>query len=365
MKRIIFVALTVDEKLGGIARSVPRLASAVQKSYTGEVFLIAPRSDQMMIPSGLEGNVVICSSSSEVKRKLRELTDCSANVDFVYHAGMWTALNHFVAKHCRKIGIPVVVSIRSMLDPWALNYHKWRKRLAWELYAEKDLLSASLIHATAAIEAGYVRDCIGDHVPICITPNGVDLKLGHKSRVGSTRRILFLSRIHPKKGIIDLIEAFGMIETAGWELVIGGNDDSNHLRDCQKAAAQQRNSSDIYFINSVRDEDKWNQYASADLFVLPSYSENFGIVVGEALGSHLPVITTNETPWDQLGSMGCGWCIETGADSLAPALQNAVDLTDGERAAMGARGAQWIRDEFGWDEIGFRFVVELKKCGLL
>jgi glycosyltransferase involved in cell wall biosynthesis len=265
-----------------------------------------------------------------------------------------------------------------MLDPWALNHRKGKKRLAWWAYARRDLLEASAIHATAELEAGYVRKALGKRCPpVVVVPNGVELPevRSVSRRHGETetrRRILFLSRIHEKKGVLDLVKAFGWMDPAGWELVIAGNDDGGHEAACKELASLQPNAERIRFHGPVKDGDKWELYRSADLFVLPSYSENFGIVVGEALGMGVPVVTTTATPWgefahakaqrykDTKGELGL-WVVEPGVEAIKEAMREAMELSDEQREESGARGAEWIRREFSWEAIGKQFLEEVGK----
>lgn len=381
---VLFIATTVDPDLGGIARSVPALANAC-----GALLGDSP---------GLR--FIVPKTASEVESAIAE---SDKSISFIYHAGVWDPINHAVAKFARKNSIPLVVSTRSMLDPWALNHRKWKKKLAWWLYAKRDLLSATLIHATAEMEAEFIRDALGEGCPpIIVVPNGVELagaekfnrdKGDEQDRLddlglldkGDFKRILFLSRIHPKKGVLDLIKAFGDLNPGGWELVIAGNDDPSagsgqvgaYKRACEDFASHQVNADRISFMGAVSDADKWEVYRSADLFVLPSYSENFGIVIGEALGMGVPVITTNATPWGEFRDKGQGtrdestkgdrglWVVDTGVESIKVAVEEAIDLDDAERVAMGQRGEAWIRSEFTWESVGEQFIEAVRSHGLL
>ncbi len=375
-KSPLFIATTTDPDLGGIARSVPKLADVCKKGLFEEAEL------QFLVPK----------STAEASRAIDERAE---NISFIYHAGVWDPVNHSVAKAARRNGIPLVVSTRSMLDPWALNHRKWKKKLAWWLYARRDLMSATLIHATAEMEAEFIRDALGEGCPpIIVVPNGVELpeedfysrdKGDEQDRLDDLglldkwdlKRILFLSRIHPKKGVLDLIKAFGDLNPDGWELVIAGNDDGGHQAVCEDFASHQVNADRIRFMGAVSDADKWDVYRNADLFVLPSYSENFGIVIGEALGMGVPVITTTATPWGEFRDKGLGtsdkgrkgnrglWVVDPGVDSIKVAMDEAINLDDGERSTMGQRGSEWIRSEFTWEAIGKQFVEAVREHGLL
>ena len=105
------------------------------------------------------------------------------------------------------------------------------------------------------------------------------------------------------------------------------------------------------FTGALDDEKKWKAYARADLFVLPTYSENFGIVVAEALWAGVPVITTKGTPWKELVERKCGWWIDTGVERLVKVLPEAIALSDVERREMGARGSKLVEEKYTWDAV--------------
>lgn len=108
---------------------------------------------------------------------------------------------------------------------------------------------------------------------------------------------------------------------------------------------------DFVLTGPLDDEKKWEAYARADLFVLPTYSENFGIVVAEALWAGVPVITTKGTPWKELEERKCGWWIDIGVEPLVVALKEAMSHSDEERAAMGARGRKLVEEKYTWDAV--------------
>lgn len=361
----IFVCSTLDVDLGGISRSVPRLALAVARAGAPVRFL-GVRAERMTFDPTVHTDweaVALVDHPPEIQNVLREWTQPPA-ARLLYHAGIWSGINHTVARIGRARRIPVIVSPRSMLDPWALAHRRWKKRLAWWAYARRDLAGAAAVHATADLEANHVR-AAGYGGAIITSPNGVDLPpspaaIQPDAKPPGRHRLLFLSRLHAKKGLPDLLHAFGQLNSPDWELVIAGNDDGGHEAACRRLAGTLPNADRVRFAGPVKDAAKWALYASADLFVLPSYSENFGIVVAEALGMGIPVITTTAAPWGDLARHRCGWSIPTGSASLLAALRTATALDPGERAEMGARGAEWMRRAFDWDAIGrsFRDKVE-------
>jgi glycosyltransferase involved in cell wall biosynthesis len=159
---------------------------------------------------------------------------------------------------------------------------------------------------------------------------------------------LFLSRLHPKKGLINLIEAWSIVRPDGWDLTIAGPDDGGHRQVIEQLIRTHDLAASVRLVGSVPDADKWALYAASDLFVLPTFSENFGIVIAEALVSGLPVITTKGAPWSGLHQHGCGWWIEVGVEPLVDALTSAIRLSSCEREALGARGRAYIERDFSW-----------------
>jgi glycosyltransferase involved in cell wall biosynthesis len=240
-----------------------------------------------------------------------------------------------------------------MLSTWSLSRSARKKRLVARLFENEHLHTAACLRATSEDEAGHFR-AYGLRGPIAVVPNGVELPfVASRSRNDHRRRVLFLSRLHPVKGIEFLLKAWAlsMKYHREWELVIAGPDESNH-RSKMELVERALGLTNVIWLDAVQGDAKSALYRSADLFILPTHTENFGLVVAEALAHEVPVITTKNAPWEGLCRHRCGWWVDLSDNALALALDEAMSLSDAERDAMGARGRVWMERDFAWPAIG-------------
>jgi glycosyltransferase involved in cell wall biosynthesis len=246
-----------------------------------------------------------------------------------------------------------------MLEPWALSYKARRKKLAWSLYQRQIVATATALVATSELECGSLKGLF-PNLPVAVIPNGVSFPREVENCRASTapvgRRLLFMSRVHPKKNLPALVKAWKDVcerpSCADWVLQIAGPDEVGHLSEIKALVHSFGLDSRVSFLGPVSENEKSVVLSRADVFVLPSFSENFGIVVVEALAHGLPVIATRGTPWNALVDMKCsGWVDPTPA-ALARAIAEAIDLMPAERKLMGARGREFAKAAFSWDEIG-------------
>jgi glycosyltransferase involved in cell wall biosynthesis len=266
--------------------------------------------------------------------------------------GIWPPLLVVGALFARIKGIPLVISPHGCLEPWALDYKKKKKLLALKTYQGYVLRSASMFVATADQELKSIRN-LGYRQPVAVIPNGVDVSLPAKTEVlAELKTILFLSRLHPKKGLLDLVEAWVLVRQPGWRIVIAGADEGGYREVVEALINKKGLKPDFEFTGFVDGERKQSCFDTATLFILPTYSENFGIAIAEALANELPVITTTGAPWHDLVEHQCGWWIAPGVLGVAEALKSAMACSPEELRAMGRRGRELVINKYSWSQIG-------------
>ena len=284
----------------------------------------------------------------------------ASNTQIVHLHGVWQYSTIALLRWARRTERPYVISPHGMLEPWALQYSRYRKAIVSWLFQKACLAEANCLRATAASELESIR-LLGLTNPVALIPNGVpfprDLPVRSPRSANARKRALFVSRIHPKKGLLNLVNAWGRLlnTEAGpgiardWELVLVGPDEGGHLAQVMGAVRAAGLERHISYAGEVWDEAAKNEcYAGADLFVLPTYSENFGLVIAEAMSCGVPVITTHGTPWAELETHRCGWWIEIGEEPLFHALQTALVTPAETLREMGLRGRKLIEDKYSW-----------------
>ncbi len=269
--------------------------------------------------------------------------------DVVHQHGLWLPLSSAVSRWASQG--KTVISPHGMLDPWALAHSRAKKRIAWIAWERTNLNSASVLHALAQAEEEAIRAVL-PKANVKIVPNAVDLPTGRAAArsPGKIKVLLFLGRIHPKKGLAELFKQWAALPASlreTWRLVVVGPDENGHRAQLEKLGAALDISNEINFTGPLTGQAKQHAYEQADAFVLPSHSEGLPMTVLEAWAAGLPVLMTRACNLPQGFEAGAAVEIELGDDprSLEAALCRA-DLRD-----MGLRGLELVEKEFTWDSV--------------
>lgn len=272
----------------------------------------------------------------------------SGSVDILHNHSLWMMPNIYPGEAARKSGVPLVVSPRGTLSEWAMKNGSPMKRLIWPLFQKRAISRAACFHATAPLERDDIRRR-GFLQPVAVIPNGMDVPLRREKKGSGARTVLFLGRLHPKKGLDMLLPAWKLVHQRfpEWRLVIAGPDEGGHRRKME-LLAKNLDLERLEFVGPLYGSDKTEAYHEAELFVLPTYSENFGLAVAEALAAGTPVIVTKGAPWGSLESSSAGWWVNIGVNPLAKALEDALSGSRETHRQMGVRGRSLIEREFSW-----------------
>lgn len=305
----------------------------------------------------------------------------------VFHTNCcWLPMSARTAIWAKSLGYKVVYTPHGMLEPWIMKRHYWTKKLpAILLFQRRGMEVVDVIHSTADSEKANLMQ-LGWNKKIKVIPNCVQVeKIKLKTSWTRTKEILFLSRVHVKKGINFLIEAVARLkeEYAAEQkefmisrCIVAGEGDETYINELRDMAVRRGVGDIVDFVGGVYGKTKWEMFRKADVFVLPTHSENFGIVVAEALASGTPVITTKGTPWqeiegftnevrsikspDVLSQGKCGWWTEIGTDATFQALKEFLQCSETELKEMGCNGRRLIEEKYSCKKIA-KEMVDLYK----
>ena len=345
-------ATSLEASYGGPAFSVSQLASALS---------VAGIEVGLWSADGSALGTDLLAPGAHVRRLGGELRRAATafGPDVVHDNGLWLPHNHQVAALARTAGWPRVVSTRGMLEPWAVRHKRLKKAAAWRLYQRRDVDHADALHATAEAEATHLA-AMGLGPPVHTIPNGVDLPelaADRRADTAAPMTAVFLGRIYPVKGLPMLVEAWARARPPGWRLIIAGPDEAGHRREVEAAVVAHGLGEAVSFPGAVSGAAKTALLQSADLFVLPSHSESFGMALAEALSHGAPVLTTTAVPWPALEARQCGWRVPPTVEGLAEGLRVATGRDLPTLRAMGAAGRELIAAEYGWPRIASAFVA--------
>lgn len=359
--RVIQIVPAVGHEASGPSYSVTRLCEALARREGAQVSLHV--LDLNTPPREERSYRLEVHRAWPVARRLgispamrRALEAEARECDILHNHSLWMLPNVYPGLVAKDGRAQLVVSPRGTLSRTALERSRLRKAAMWWLGRQRlTLKRAAMFHATAEHEYEDIRR-LGYRAPVAIIPNGIDVPDAIEGDAPAPndgpRRLLFFGRIHPIKGLEHLVRAWARVAPrhGDWELVIAGPDNEGHLAELQRLV-RDLGAPRIAFPGPRYGAEKAALYRSAELYVLPSLSENFAMTVAEALAQGTPCIVTKGAPWSRLESEACGWWIDIGAGPLAACLDETLALAPDDLRARGERGRDWMRRDFAWDRI--------------
>lgn len=348
-------------ELGGVVRAVLDMSLALAQAGHDVVLVTWDRTD---VPDDWRNGKLGVPRVVEIEPPGRfgKLTKRSADLvtrvvrtsDVVHMHTPWETANVSCAKLCNQLNVPYVVSIHGMLDDWSMAQRSLKKRLYLTLSARRLLENAHAVHCTARAELdqsqkwypkgrGEVIPLLFDIEPYRELP-GPDIARQTFDISPDTPSVLFLSRIHVKKGVHHLIDAANMLKGRGTpaQFLIAGTGDSDYEQSLRDQIESLDLAQSVRLLGMVKGVEKVSLFQAADLFALPTSQENFGFVLVEALATGTPAITTKFVDiWPELEASGSSLIVEQSAEAFADAIGKL--LTDqGTRESMGRKGRKWV-----------------------
>lgn len=371
--RIVHLTNSIDPVSGGPANVLARLAP-VQVSRGHEVCVITAddpdrvvdvvasldASGVKVLPRGPGSGPI--SRAPEALNALREAID-SGSCELMHGHGLWQHLVHWGASVCRAKSVPYILRPCGMLDPWCLAQGRLKKQIFLALKARRDLNQAAAIHFTTETERELVAR-LGLKASPFVIPNGIDCsefeqlpipgQFREKHGISDQPLVVYLSRLHHKKGLDLLLPAFAESVPKDAVLALVGPGESDYIRQLKSTGEQLGIDDRLIFTGMIKGAGRIQALADADLFVLPSYQENFGVAVIEAAAAGTPVLIS-----DQVNI--CGEVREAGAGRVVPCEQAAIGkalsdmIADRESLAKtGAIARSWAMQTFPWENIAQR-----------
>lgn len=384
--RVLHVVSSLDRRAGGTVTAVAGLARA-QADAGARVAVVTSftHGEDLGMLGELRSAGVVAEAVGPVGRRLgrwnaraqKRLSAMVTQCDVVHIHACWEEIQHRAARAASHAGKPYVFAPHGMLDPWSLSQRAWKKRLYLAMRLRRDLNHAARLHVTTRAEGDLLAP-LRLTPPRLVMPNGLNLeefaRMPPRGQWRAQRNIsaekplvLFLGRIHPKKGFDLLIPAMAQLTDLPWTLAIAGPDEGGYLNQVKKLISQHQLDDRVVCTGMLLGSEKFGALHDADLFVLPSYQENFGIAVVESLAAGTPVMISesvnlaHEVREGQVGDV-VALNPEAIAASLRASLTNQhAPGTEGLRS----RAQAFAFERYDWRQIAPQWLNHYKEiCGI-
>ena len=369
-ERWVEVVTHLDPKYGGLSAAVPALGRSLAASEHIDVSLAAfCAAGEQVEPANFAASQLSFWPASRKPWLTDVVHSNRLHKNFVAHLrgasglhihGLWEQSTSAGVSAARELGVPYVLSAHGMLEPWALASKGLKKMLYAMLVERGNVGGAACLHALTKAEANQYR-AFGSRCPIAIIPNGVDIPedldaslfVQSFPAVKGKRIVLFLARLHPKKGLDLLLEAWALLAPIfpDAHLVIAGPDSEGMQDRLAGLVARDGLKDSVLFTGMLGGPMKWSALAAAEAFVLPSKSEGLSVSILEAMGVGLPVVVTTACNLPEVEQYQAGWQIEPTLDHLTSALAELLHNSPVENSGVGARGAALVRARYTWPTV--------------
>lgn len=280
-----------------------------------------------------------------------------SNFDIIHQHGIWTTLSLYAKKIRRKTKLKMVVQPHGFLEPYRLNISKYKKKLAYNLFERSNLLSSSALIACSEDEATKLKGMFPKN-DVAVVFNGIASDFYNEESTRSVaekdkKQMLFLSQIIPLKGLerlFHVISDIGIELFSEWEFLIAGYGDDGYVESLKALVVQLKLASLISFVGTKIGSEKLNIYDNSDAFILPTFSENYGIVVAEALARGVPVLTTKGAPWVELNELHCGLWVDNSDEGLKHGMLKILEYSSSALREMGQNGRTLVENKYLWDK---------------
>lgn len=278
--------------------------------------------------------------------------------DVVSFQSVWQYNNYLAARWCRQRAIPYLITTHGNLNARALEISSWKKRIAQRWFVHDMFSQAACFHALTTAEYRAIR-AYGITRPVCIIPNGIGLPEENSATVEPADRIcLYLGRFHQIKNLRALVAAWAELGAVkrGWRLALAGSDDGGEQPLLENEINRLGLTREVIFTGPVYGAEKQAWFQRAAFFVLPSLSEGFPVTLLEAMAARRPVVYTSGCHLPEIAAQQAG--IETGpaVAELRAGLIRMMQMSETERAQMGTRGFQLVKERYQWPQIAAELV---------
>ena len=364
--RWLSVVTHLDPRFGGLSAVVPQLSSEIAAREEVRVDVAAFCSPGELYATSSYPQLAISEWPASRRQWVTDRSLMSRfksvvrQVNGLHLHGLWEQSTQVAAQVARAQGQPYVVSAHGMLERWALEHKAFKKKVYAALIERPTLERAACLHALTKAEAEDYRR-FGCTAPIAVIPNGVripsqvtsDLFVSQHRVLEGKRIVLFLGRIHVKKGLDLLVRAWKELarENPDAMLVLAGPDFEGTRARITALIEAEGLGARVLFTGMLRGELKWSALAAAECFVLPSFSEGLSVSVLEAMGLGLPVIVSTQCNLPEVAELGAGWVIPAEERPLANALREMLGNSRGANRELGACGKVFVRDHYNWGTV--------------